>query len=255
MPSPFPGMNPYLERDETWHDFHERFLPLAAELLTPQIRPNFIAKLDENVYIHELPATQRLLAGRADLAVVRGSQSAAPAPSTTTLRAPSFVQVPVAIDEQRETFVEIRDRQTRELITVVELLSPSNKRTGPDREQYLAKRRRLFASWVNLVEIDLLRDGPRLPLEDLPACDYYVLVSRHDERPHAGLWPIHLRERLPLIPIPLRAPHADACLDLQQMLHRLYDAAGYEDYLYTGEPEPPLPPGDATWARSFVPAR
>ncbi len=230
MPSPFPGMNPYLERDETWHDFHERFLPLAAELLTPQIRPNFIAKLDENVYIHELP-------------------------SSTTLRAPSFVQVPVAIDEQRETFVEIRDRQTRELITVVELLSPSNKRTGPDREQYLAKRRRLFASWVNLVEIDLLRAGPRLPLEDLPACDYYVLVSRHDERPQAGLWPIHLRERLPLIPIPLRAPHADACLDLQQMLHRLYDAAAYEDYLYTGEPEPPLPPGDATWARSFVPAR
>jgi Protein of unknown function (DUF4058) len=178
---------------------------LAAELLTPQIRPTFIARLDEHIYIHELPASQRMLVGRA----------------------------PIAIDEQREAYVEIRDRQTRELVTVIELLSPSNKRPGPDREQYLAKRRRLFASWVNLVEIDLLRAGPQLPMEDLQPCDYYALVSRYGDRPSAGVWPIRLREPLPKVPIPLRDPHADASLDLQQMLHRLYDAAGYEDYIYS----------------------
>ncbi len=208
MPSPFPGMNPYLEQDDAWHDFHKRFLPLAAELLTPQIRPNFIARLDETIY-----------------------------------------------SEQRESFIEIRDHHTREVVTVVELLSPSNKRNGADREQYLAKRRRLFASWVNLVEIDLLRGGPRLPLENLQPCDYYILVSRYGERPQAGVWPVQLREPLPVIPIPLRGPHADASLDLQQMLHRLYDAAGYEDYIYGGEPDPPLAPDDAAWARSLIPAR
>jgi hypothetical protein len=255
MASPFPGMNPYLEQDDAWHDFHERFLPLAAELLTPQIIPNFIAKLDENIYIHELAAAQRMLAGRGDVAVVRATEAAAPAPATALLQAPSYVQVPVAVDELRETFVEIRDRQTRELVTVVELLSPSNKRSGPDREQYLAKRRRLFASWVNLVEIDLLRGGPRLPLEDLRPCDYYALVSRYGDRPKAGLWPIQLREPLPVIPIPLRDPYPDAHVDLQQMLHRLYDAAGYEVYIYAGEPNPPLPPDDAAWARSLIPSR
>jgi Protein of unknown function (DUF4058) len=255
MPSPFPGMNPYLEQDAVWHDFHERFLPLAAELLTPQIRPTFIAKLDEHIYIHELPASQRMLVGRADVGVVRGEQSESSAPVATNLLAPSIVQIPIAVDEQREAFVEIRDRQTRELVTVIELLSPSNKRPGPDREQYLAKRRRLFASWVNLVEIDLLRAGPRLPMEDLQPCDYYALVSRYGDRPRAGVWPIRLHEPLPKVPIPLRAPHADASLDLQQMVHRLYDAAGYEDYIYSGEPEPPLAPGDAAWARSLIPPK
>src|SRR5260370_23338771 len=163
MPSPFPGMNPYLEQDNAWHDFHERFLPLAAELLTPQIRPNFIARLDDNSFSRDL----------------------------------------------WELFIQIRDRQTRDVVTVVELLSPSNKRPGPDREQYLAKRRRLFASWVNLVEIDLLRAGPRLPLEELRPCDYYALVSRYGDRPKAGLWPVQLREPLPVIPIPLRDPYPD----------------------------------------------
>jgi hypothetical protein len=171
------------------------------------------------------------------------------------IQAPARAQLPVPIDEERQSFIEIRDRETREVVTVVELLSPSNKRSGPDREQYLAKRLRLLRSWVNLVEIDLLRGGPRLPVIDLPPCDYYALVSRYPERPDAGLWPIRLREPLPVIPIPLRGPHPDARLDLQLMLHRLYDAAGYEDYIYTVEPDPALSAEDAAWARSLLPAR
>jgi hypothetical protein len=94
-----------------------------------------------------------------------------------------------------------------------------------------------------------------LPLENLPACDYYVLVSRVEERLDAGLWPIRLRERLPIIPIPLRPPHADAQFDLQEVLHRIYDAAGYEDDIYQGQPQPRLSPEDAAWAQQFVPIR
>ena len=102
MASPFPGMNPYLEQDAVWHDFHERFLPLAAELLTPQIRPTFIAKLDEHIYIHELPASQRMLVGRADVSVARGEPSGSFESVPTNLPAPTFVQIPIAVDEQRE---------------------------------------------------------------------------------------------------------------------------------------------------------
>jgi hypothetical protein len=201
-------MNPYLEQDRVWHDFHKRFCPAAGEILTPQLRLVCFARVGENVYTDE-----------------------------------------------RLAFVEIRDRFDRRLTTVIELLGPTNKYAGPDREQYLAKRGQLLASGTHFVEIDLLRGGPRLPLEDLPECDYYVLVSRAEERPQAGVWPLRLRERLPVIPIPLRAPHADAQLDLQALLHRLYDAAGYEDDIYTGEPQPRLTPEDAAWANQFLPSQ
>src|SRR5690242_18757338 len=139
MPSPFPGMNPFLEQDDAWHDFHERFLPLVAELLGAQVRPNYIVKIDEHVYVHEVPAEPRHLLGRADVLVSRAPRLGEPRPGVGLLEAPARVGLP-ALDVERLAFVEVRDRRHRELITVVELLSPSNKRSGADRDQYLAKR-------------------------------------------------------------------------------------------------------------------
>jgi hypothetical protein len=254
MPSPFPGMNPYLEQEDVWHDFHERFIPSITEAIVPQVRPGYIVKIDEHVYIHERSAAEREFLGRADASVTRSDISISSRPGADVLEAPAHGRVPIAIDVERLSFVEIRDRRSREVIAIIEVLSPSNKRVGSDRETYLAKRRQMFASGVHLVEIDLLRGGPRLPLEDLPDCDYCILVSRVEDRPRVGIWPLRLRERLPLIPIPLRAPDADARLDLQEVLHRLYDAAGYEDYIYSGTPQPPLHPDDAAWARQLIPA-
>jgi hypothetical protein len=254
MPSPFPGMNPYLEQESIWHDFHERFCPLVAELLTAQVRPHYIVKIDEHVYIHELPAESRHLVGRADVAVTRPPGSRGAQPAAEVLEAPAQVRLP-AVDVESLSFVEIRDRASWQLVTALELLSYSNKYAGPDRDQYLAKRGQLLSSAVHLVEIDLLRGGPRMPLENLPACDYYALVSRVEERLQADIWPIRLRERLPVIPIPLRPPHGDARIDLQQVLHRIYDAAGYEDYIYRGQPHPRLSPDNANWAQQFVPSQ
>jgi hypothetical protein len=254
MPSPFPGMNPYLEQEDTWHDFHERFCPLCAELLTTQVRPNYLVKIDQHLYIHEFSAEERHYVGRADVLVTRRPPEPQGTP-TALLRAPVRGRVPVAVDVERQSYVEIRDRQSRQVITVVELLSPSNKYAGPDRDQYVGKRRELLATGVHLVEIDLLRGGPRLPLEGLPECAYYIMVSRYQERPQVELWPIGLRDPLPTIPIPLREPDPDARLDLQQVLHRIYDAAGYEDYIYAGTPQPQLSAEDAAWAQQYVPRR
>jgi hypothetical protein len=245
-------MNPYLEQDDAWHDFHERFMPMAAEMVGAQVQPAYIVKIDEHVYIHELPAGQRQLIGHADVAVARPAGATGARSATGLLQPPAQVQLP-AVDVERISFVEIRDRYSRQLITVIELLSPSNKIAGPDRDQYLAKRGRLIASPAHVIEIDLLRGGPRLPLTDLPECDYYALVSRVEDRPRAGVWPIRLRDRLPVIPIPLRAPDPDAQLDLQAALDRIYDAAGYRFYIYQGQPQPRLAPDDAAWARQFVP--
>lgn len=255
MPSPFPGMNPYLEQNDVWHDFHGRFVTRVADSLTSRIRPKYIAKIDENVYIHELSAEQRLLLGRPDVGVL-ANQPTAGSPATATasraIAAPLFGHVEPAVDFLREPFIEIRDRESRALVTVIELLSPSNKGIGPDRDQYLVKRKRILSSNVHLVEIDLLRGGPRMPIGDLPQCDYYVMVSRCEERPRVGLWPIRLREPLPKIPIPLRGDDPDAAIDLQSLMHAVYDAAGYEDYIYSGTPQPPLHPEDADWANERV---
>ena len=253
MPSPFPGMNPYLEQPDVWSDFHQSFIPLVREIIRGQVRPNYIVKVEEQLFIHELSAEERLYLGRADVAVAPSLNPAPPRPAGAILEAPVVGKLPMAIDVERHPYLEIRDRNNRELITVLELLSPSNKKSGLDREQYLAKRRQLISSPVHLVEIDLLRGGPRLPVEDLPDCDYYALVSRAEDRPSVGIWPIRLRDRLPVIPIPLRSPDPDARIDLQQVLQHLYDAAGYEDYIYTGSPQPPLHPEDAAWARQLLP--
>ncbi len=254
MPSPFPGMNPYIERASVWHDYHESFIPLVRDILTAQVLPRYFVRIDEQMYIHELSAEERrFFVGRGDLLIPALTPASAEAgAASAVLEAPAKVRMP-SFDAENLSFLEIRDRDSNELITVIELLSPANKYAGPDREQYLAKARKLQQSWVHFVEIDLLRGGPRMPWLDLPACDYCVVVSRYEQRPEAEFWPIRLRDRLPEIPIPLRRGDTDARLDLQHVLHRIYDAAGYAYHIYKGPPEPLLAPDDAAWAKSFLP--
>jgi hypothetical protein len=246
-------MNPFLEQESVWHDFHERFIPLVAELLAAQVDPNYIVKIDEHVYIHELPAEARRFVGRGDVAVAEFPASPEPRTGAALLAAPAQVLLP-HVDLERISFVEIRSRDDWKLITVIELLSPSNKDPGPDREQYAAKRSQLLNSPVHFVELDLLRGGPRLPLENLPPCDYYALVSRSEQRPKADIWPLRLRDALPAVPIPLHAPDGDAELNLPLALNRIYDSARYQTYIYAGQPKPRLTPEDAAWARQFVPS-
>jgi hypothetical protein len=258
MPSPFPGMNSYLEQKDVWRDVHKRFIPCMATLLGGQLRPRYIVKIYEHIFVHELPAVSRRWVGRSDVSVARGSAGdageQAAGTGTGLLEAPARVRLP-AVDRERVSYVEIRDRRDRELVTVVELLSPANKSPGPDREQYLAKRMEILNGPVHLVEIDLLGVGPPLPADDRPECSYSVLVRRVERRLDAEFWPISLRDRLPEIPIPVRAPDLDARLDLQAVLDRIYDDAGYGDYIYDGAPRPRLSEEDASWARQFVPQR
>ncbi len=254
MPSPFPGMNPYIEQDAFWQDFHLEFLPAIRRRLVAQVRPKYIVMLDEHIYVQELPAEPRRLVGRADVSLAAPPRPRAEGSAGVgILEAPVQVQIPVQ-DVRRVPFLEIRDRLGRELITVVELLSPANKRGGADREQYVAKRERLLQSAAHFVEIDLLRGGRPMPLENRPRCDYSVLVSRAEARPWAGFWPIRLRQRLPIIPIPLLPADPDARIDLQEIVHHVYDATGYADFIYAGRPDPPLSSRDAAWAQTFVPA-
>ena len=253
MPSPFPGMNPYFEQAAHWLDFHTEFLSALRRLLAPRVGPKYIVQLEEHVYIHDLPPQPRQRLGTADLSLVRPGGGEPGRAGVGILEAPAEVWLPEQ-DMEEVPYLEVRDRLGRELVTVIELLSPSNKRAGDDREAYLAKRRELLRSTAHLVEIDLLRGWAPMPSEDRPECDYSVMVSRAEQRRAAGFWPIMLRDRLPVIPIPLRPPEEAVGVDLQEVLDRAYDGPGYEHFIYIGNPEPSLSPADAAWARQFVPA-
>jgi hypothetical protein len=244
-------MNPYLEQADVWTDFHQSYIVAIRDALRPQLDPRYIVKIEEQLYIHEPPAEARRLLGKADIAAVPSGVAASTKPAAALLDAPTQVTLP-GTDVERLSRVEIRDRTSRQLITAIELLSPSNKYAGADREQYLSKRVEVLASLAHFVEIDLLRGGPRMPLVGAPKCDYCVLVSRAEKRPEAGLWPLRLRDPLPPIPIPVSSPDPDASLDLGQLLHRCYDSAGYQTYIYEGTPSPALSAEDAAWAEHLL---
>jgi hypothetical protein len=213
---------------------------------------DYIVKIDEHIFFHEPPAGRRTILGRSDVFVATQESARQPTTTASTLYAPTQVTLPL-VDLERLSFLEIRDRRDRRLITVIELLSPTNKYSGPNREQYLGKRGRLLTSSTHLIEIDLLRCLPRMPFaEPLPESAYCVMVSRMEKRPQADFWPIRLQDRLPVIPIPLRASEAEAELDLQTALHHVYDAARYEKYIYESSPQPALNATDDAWARRII---
>lgn len=253
MPSPFPGMDPYLEHEYVFHDFHNVFLIVLRNALAALVRPAYFARTDVNVYIHELSGVERL-AGRPDVFVgetsrrARSNVVAAPVTSESVL-----CSLSPAVDIVEIPYIQIMDRASRRVVTVIEVLSPTNKLA--DRAAFLAKRHALLRTGVHYVEIDLLRAGEPMPLDGLPASAYRVAVCRAERRPEAEVWPFGLRDPLPAVPIPLNAPDPDAMLDLAAALATAYDQGAYVDTIYGDEPQPPLDARDAAWAASLLAAR
>jgi hypothetical protein len=247
-------MNPYLERHDMWADFHDRLLVELSNTLIRQVRPHYVVKIEEYVYLHQLDDEEadRERVGRPDLGVMAHRPPPLANGAAALLDAPAVGAVPPDVESVRIPYLEVRDRADRTLVTAIEVLSPSNKASGDDRNQHVVEWRRLLASSANVVEIDLLRGGERMPWVDIPPCDYLVTVSRREERPRVGFWPVRLRDPLPVIPVPLRPGHIEPRLDLQTLLHKVYDDAGYEDHLYEALPEPRLPPPDDAWAANIA---
>ena len=246
MPSPFPGMDPYLEGARRM-TVHAQLTAEVARQLAPKLRPKYVALTTERFVLDEAddvavatssPYPDVAQSGRGG--AVGAAATVAPAP----LR-PETV-VPVAVPHRT---VEIRDTARQRLVTAIEVLSPTNKR-GRGRREYLAKRRRLLLSPAHLLEIDLLRSGRRVPMrQPLPDAPYCVVLSRAESRPLSDVWPIGLRDPLPPVPVPLLPGDADVPLDLQAALAAIYDALGFDLLVdYTRPPDVPLPADDAAWA-------
>lgn len=253
MPSPFPGMDPYLEHPALWPDVHNRLIAALGDALAPAVRPRYYVALEERTYLDDPP--ELILVGRPDLAVVAASGAAAPREAP---RGAQVVEVELPVAEPvRETYLEVRGVTDGDVVTVIEVLSPANKRPGPGRRLYLDKRLLIVATRTSLVEIDLLRAGERMPTRGVAApADYTVLVSRGWRRPRAELLPFGARDPIPPFPVPLRQGEDEPTVVLGTVLGALYDRAGYDLRIdYRREPVPPLAGDDAAWAAGLLGGR
>ena len=256
MPSPFPGMDPYLEDPGLWPDVHHEILSAARSFLTGLLRPKYLVRIEERVYItNEYDPGRVVMVPDIRIAARRGWEARSIDPregeSVGVDVAEPVVADTMIADEIHEARIEIIDRDQRLVVTVIELLSPTNKVLGSrGQESFEQKRQEVLHSPSHWVEIDLLRAGAGITVASVShPREYLVHVSRAGKRPKGTLWPIRLSQRLPVIPIPLRPEDPDSALDLQAVLTTAYDRAGYDLSVdYTRDPAPPLTEEWAGWS-------
>jgi Protein of unknown function (DUF4058) len=268
MPSPFPGMDPYLENPAVFGNLHHDFIVLAKEALQSKLPAPFYARSNDRTWID---LAERPVKPDTRVRVAAAYQPRRLDPQVggvAMVEAPvnEPIVIHVAHDECREAFAEIyAGRGTdRRLVTTIEVLSPTNKgRSGQGRKLYLEKQQELLNSEVHLIEIDLLRDGTHttaVPLRELrrhaPAYDYHVCVHRFDQWGDFLVYPIGIRSPLPRIEVPLLPGDGSVPLDLQAVFNRCYDVGPYrhEVNYETDEVLPPLAREDAEWARELIAA-
>lgn len=213
MPSPFPGVDPFVVAQE-WDDFQTSFVVAMSEFLNRRIAPGYVARVEVREFTDQCASV--------------GGQA-----------------VPV-----REKFLTIRRVPTREVVTHVDMLSPYNTRVGTTgHEAYREGREEILRSRSHLIELDLLRGGTRLPMASpLPPADYYAIVSRSGRRHRAEIYPWTIRDPLPTIPIPLLSDDPAVPLDLQEVFTAAYDRAIYGLSIdYSAPLDSPLKKEDEEW--------
>ena len=258
MPSPFPGMDPYLEGQE-WMSFHAEFCVEIARQLRPALRPRYMA-LTVRRFVTDTPEDLAITAKSdsmyPDVGVVERSPVPLPMPETNaTVLEPTLQAATLMPERVPQYAVEIRDVEERRLVTLIELLSPANKR-GEGYQEYVEKRTRILLSTTHLLEIDLLRSGTRVPMRDeLPESPYFIFLSRWQRRPITDIWEVGIDQPLPTVPIPLLPEDKDVALDLELAFSTVYDSIGYDLLLdYTRPADVPLKGKAAKWAAELLAA-
>ncbi|MDQ2828895.1 MAG: DUF4058 family protein [Chloroflexota bacterium] len=254
MPSPFPGMDPYLERPDRWSGVHTRLIAVIGEMLARQVAPRFFVDSEDNVYILGLDDPAHSLV-RPDLSVVEAVSAGIPAAAHGRIAAPVILDLPAPV-EIRAPYLKVIDTVDRRVVTTIEVLSPVNKVSGSSGQRdFLRKRGHILNSSTHWLEIDLLRAGTRPP--GIPSRgDYDAALHRAGSLNRLDAWFVSLREPLPTVAVPLQPPFEDVPLDLQEVVGQVYDRYRYDTGIaYTEEPPAPLlREADVAWARERVTA-
>jgi hypothetical protein len=270
MPSPFPGMDPYLEKNPVFHELHTQMLAIAQAQLQPQLRPKYVAKLERHLSegsVWGMDAGVISLAGKEPDLTVTAANPMSPAPgSNAELPTPTATATEeldadeLELRKQRRIVIYVQAK-ARLAVTSIELLSPSNKEAGSvGQARYLEKRASALHGGLHWVEIDLLRGGQRPPLAvTLPQpADYLAYIAQATAtgwKHVAYAW--SLRDPLPAQPYPLPIPLLGndlAYLDLAACFREAYDRIAADDEAdYTGSPPPPpLRSDDLAWAEALL---
>jgi Protein of unknown function (DUF4058) len=264
MKSPFPGMDPYLERH--WGDVHQRIITYTCDWLSARLPSDLRARMQERVYV-EVPDVRRS-EYYPDVRVIErprawstsGGTALAEPPSATEAESGDFAPadpllIHLDIEPVTESYIEIIDvKSGHRIVTTIEVLSPTNKLAGEGQDLYLNTRTDMKLAGVNVVEIDLLRGGHRVLLmgsQLIPPSHrtaYQICVWRAAQRWQVEVYRVPLRERLPVFRVPLRPTDRDVLIDLQAIIDQCYRNGGYDDIDYLGEPEPELSAPDRDWA-------
>jgi hypothetical protein len=247
MPSPFPGMDPYLERPDRWGGVHSALIGVIREVVARQVAPRFFVDSEDYVYILGYLDPGRSYV-RPDLSIIEAAPMGSVSAARSRIAAPLLLEMPEVL-EVRAPFLKIVDTLNREVVTTIEVLSPINKVSGSNgHEEFLRKREKVLRSTSHWLEIDLLRAGVRpttIPVDR----DYSAVLHRARDREHMEAWLIGVRQVLPTIAVPLLPEFDDVPLSLQEAVDTVYTRYRYDtaiDY----EADPPLPafsPADARW--------
>jgi hypothetical protein len=248
-------MDPFIEACGLWEDFHPKLISEIERALSAVVPDRYFVGLETRSYIAIAGAEgKEFHPFLPDVGVASTETRPAPKSSAVAEKATEFKAVSMqafVAEPFRETFIEILERDAeRRLVTSIEVLSPSNKRRGSKgRKLYLRKRQALLLGAANLVELDLLRGGQRMPMmTPWPVCPYRLLVSRQERAPYCTVWPAHFQQPFPIIPVPLEPPDADIQLDLQPLVAAVYARARYANRLdYSRLLQPALTDEESAW--------
>jgi hypothetical protein len=252
MRSPFPGMDPYLEK--SWRDVHHRLCTYACDALQPQVQPALLARIDERLVVEYDGRRERDISPDVTITESEPWQMSGGGGTATMESAEPLV----LLDDEPipEGFIRIAEGEEGRLVTVIEFLSLTNKLPGDGQEKYLQKRNEYYETGVNLVEVDLLRRGERIVMAShrIPRSHRttYQVCVRRAYNWRTEIYAVPLRRALPTIRVPLRERDADAHLNLQALIEQTYRNGAYGSIDYTQPPDPPLDAADAAWAAELV---
>lgn len=248
MSYPFPGMNPWLENPLLWRDVHHRLISAMADDLGMQLAPRYFVAVETHTYITRSETRSAQVRYPDVMLVERGGAPVMSAPALAPIPESVLVELP-DVDPIIEGFLEVRLVPSGEVVTVIELLSHTNKRVGEHRDEYLEKRASILHSRVHFVELDLLRAGKSMPQAEPVECDYRLFVRRRENFYQARVYPFGVRQAIPIFPLPLLPGDQEPLLDIGTLLKSVYDRARYDLVIdYAQETDPPLPESDVLWA-------